>query len=51
MTEKNKKNSLDLYSYNGKDYKTEAAAKKAKTMDTKRTIKENKNKLIIKSMD
>ena len=36
------KNSLDLYSYNGKDYKTEAAAKKAKTMDTKRTIKENK---------
>ena len=36
------KNSLDLYSYNGKDYKTEAAAKKAKTMDAKRNIKENK---------
>ena len=36
------KKSIDLYSYNGKDYKTEAAAKKAKTMDAKRTIKENK---------
>ena len=36
------KNSLDLYSYNGKDYKTEAAAKKAKTMDAKRAIKQNK---------
>ena len=36
------KNSLDLYSYNGKDYKTEAAAKKAKTMDAKRASKENK---------
>ena len=36
------KNSLDLYSYNGKNYKTEAAMKKAKTMDPKRAIKENK---------
>ena len=36
------KNSLDLYSYNNKDYKTLAAARKAKTMDAKRAIKENK---------
>ena len=45
------KNSLDLYSYNSKNYKTEAAMKKAKTMDAKRASKENKKKLIIKSMD
>ena len=46
MTEKGNieiiKNSLDLYSYNGKVYKTEAAMKKAKTMDTKRAIKQVK---------
>ena len=43
------KNSLEILKHNNdtflfydKVYKTEAAAKKAKTMDTKRTIKENK---------
>jgi hypothetical protein len=30
------------FSYNNKVYKTEAAMKKAKTMDAKRTTKENK---------
>ena len=30
------------FSYNNKVYKTEAAMKKAKTMDAKRAIKENK---------
>ena len=34
------KNSLDFYSYNNKVYKTEAAMKKAKTMDVKRAIKQ-----------
>ena len=46
MTEKGNieivKNSLDLYSYNGKDYKTLAAARKAKTMDAKRANKQVK---------
>ena len=32
----------DTFLYNDKVYKTEAAAKKAKTMDAKRAIKENK---------
>ena len=32
----------DTFLYNDKVYKTEAAAKKSKTMDTKRAIKENK---------
>ena len=36
------KHNNDKFLYNKKVYKTEAAAKKAKTMDTKRTIKENK---------
>ena len=36
------KHNNDTFLYNDKVYKTEAAAKKAKTMDTKRTIKENK---------
>ena len=36
------KNSLDLYSYNGKNYKTLSAAKKAKTMDAKRANKQVK---------
>ena len=40
-----------IFSYNNKVYKTEAAMKKAKTMDAKRATKENKNKLIIKNMD
>ena len=38
------KNSLDLYSYNNKDYKTLAAARKAKTMDAKRANKQVKKK-------
>ena len=42
MIEKGIKNSLEIYSYNGKNYKTEAAMKKAKTMDVKRATKENK---------
>ena len=49
MFEKGIKNNLeilkynnDTFLYNDKVYKTEAAAKKAKTMDAKRTIKENK---------
>ena len=40
-----------IFSYNNKVYKTEAAMKKAKTMDAKRAIKKNKNKLIIKNME
>ena len=31
-----------IFSYNNKVYKTEAAMKKAKTMDAKRATKENK---------
>ena len=31
-----------IFSYNNKVYKTEAAMKKAKTMDVKRATKENK---------
>ena len=31
-----------IFSYNNKVYKTEAAMKKAKTMDAKRASKENK---------
>ena len=49
MIEKGIKNNLeilnhnnDTFLYNDKVYKTEAAAKKAKTMDAKRAIKENK---------
>ena len=46
MTEKGNieiiKNSLDFYSYNNKDYKTLAAARKAKTMDAKRANKQVK---------
>ena len=49
MFEKRIKNSLeilkhnnDTFLYNDKVYKTEAAAKKAKTMDAKRASKENK---------
>ena len=38
-----------IYSYNGKFYKTEAAMKKAKTMDTKRKIKEIKKEAYSKS--
>ena len=44
------KHNNDTFLYNEKVYKTLSAAKKAKTMDTKRTIKENKNKLIIQNM-
>ena len=49
MLKENIKNSLeilkhnnDTFLYNEKVYKTEAAAKKAKTMDAKRAIKQNK---------
>ena len=35
-------NNNKLFSYNNKVYKTEAAMKKAKTMDTKRAIKRAK---------
>ena len=45
------KHNNDTFLYNDKVYKTEAAAKKAKTMDTKRTIKENKNQAYHQSMD
>ena len=36
------KHNNDTFLYNEKVYKTEAAAKKAKTMDAKRAIKQNK---------
>ena len=49
MTKKGIKNSLeilkhnnDTFLYNERVYKTEAAAKKSKTMDVKRATKENK---------
>ena len=49
-----KKNNLEIlkynnntFLYNDKVYKTEAAAKKAKTMDAKRASKENKKKSLL----
>ena len=54
MTNINQKKYLDYnsmnnnltFSYNNKVYKTEAAMKKATTMDTKRAIKQAKEKLM-----
>lgn len=39
-----------IFSYNGKNYKTERAMKKAKTMDAKRTIKQIKQEAYAKSV-